>query len=99
MTDSNNTETNTNSNPPAARIRRGRIQAAIWKQPTDKGSFYTFTIERSYKDENENYQSSSSFSLQDALLVAKVANLADTQIRNLMDADYAASQTDAVDES
>lgn len=82
-----------NGTPPVDRVRLGRISAAIWKQTTDDRSFYNFTLERSYKDDQGNYQSASSFSLQDALAVAKIANLADSRIRRLMDEDYAASRS------
>ena len=98
MTQSTETTTR-NSNPPVARIRRGRIQAAIWKQTSETGSFYNFTLERRYKDKDGNYQSASSFSLQDALLVAKVANLADSKIRSLLDQDYAAERTAETEEA
>ncbi|TWT35192.1 hypothetical protein KOR34_00800 [Posidoniimonas corsicana] len=85
----------TTKNAPVDRVRLGRISAAIWKQTAGDGkTFYNFTIERSYKDEAGNYQSAASFSLGDALVVAKLANLVDTRIRKLMDAEYAASRSD-----
>ena len=92
MTDSENTPSRPGNNPPVERIRKGRIQAAIWKRTVDQNTFYSFTLERSYKDSDGNYQSTSSFSLQDALLVSKVADLADTKIRQLQDADYSAAR-------
>ena len=82
-----------NGTPPVDHVRLGRISAAIWKQTSDDRSFYNFTLERSYKDDQGNYQSASSFSLQDALVVAKIASLADSRIRKLLDNDYAASQS------
>ncbi|TWT35223.1 hypothetical protein KOR34_01110 [Posidoniimonas corsicana] len=88
----------TNQNPknaPVDRIRLGRISAAIWKQTAGDGkTFYNFTIERSYKDDTGNYQSAASFSLGDALVVAKLANLVDTRIRRLLDAEYAATRSE-----
>ena len=63
----------------------GRISAAIWKYSNDVGkNFYKFTVDASCRDDAGNYQSSSSDSLTDALLVAKVADLADTRIRELL---------------
>ena len=98
MTNTTTTTSNNSGTPPIARIRRGRLSAAIWQQTTDKGNFYNFTVERSYKTAEGKYQSSNSFALSDALLLAKLANLADTKIRQLLDADYAASQTADSDE-
>ena len=95
MTDSETQSTQADATRPVERIRRGRIQAAIWRQTSDKGTFYNFTLERSYKDNAGQYQSTSSFSLQDALLVAKVADLVDGRIRQLMDADHATARTQA----
>ena len=98
MTSQTNHNSSTTANAPVDRIRRGRIQAAIWKQTTEKGSFYSFTLDRSYKDTDGNYQSTASFSVQDALLVSKVANLADTRIRQLLDRDYEQSRSTELDE-
>ena len=95
MTYSETQPTQSEATRPVDRIRRGRVQAAIWKQTSDKGTFYNFTLQRSYKDNDGNYHSTSSFSLQDALLVAKVADMADGRIRKLMDADYVAANAEA----
>ena len=79
----------TNSKPqPADKIRIGRITAAIWRNTNDEGKhFYSFTIDRSYEDKDGNWKSTDSFGLNDALLLAKLCNLADTRIRKLYDAD------------
>ncbi|RCS42276.1 hypothetical protein DTL42_19235, partial [Bremerella cremea] len=58
----------------------------------DGSPFYKFTIDTSYKDSTGNYQSTSSFGLRDALLVAKIANLADTRIRKLQEVDQSTSR-------
>ncbi len=86
--------TTTNSKP-VDRIRLGRVSAAIWRHLAEDGSpFYKFTIDTSYKDSTGNYQSTSSFGIRDALLVAKIANLADTRIRKLLDSDAAAARAE-----
>ena len=78
---------------PVATIQRGRIRAAIWKNThEDDNVFYSFTLERGYRDKDGKTQSTSSFALNDALLVSKVADQADTRIRELMDADYTAAK-------
>ena len=83
---------------PVDRIRIGRIAAAIWKQTTEDGNqFYNFTIQRTYKDSEGNYQSSPSFALSDALVVAKVADRADTRIRRRLSADAQAALADELE--
>ena len=82
----------TTNTKPVDHIRFGRISAAIWKNAGDQGKvFYSFTIERNYSDKDGNFQSTNSFSLQDALTVAKIADLAHTRIHELLQADKAAA--------
>ena len=69
---------------PAAKIRLYPVTAAIWRNENKKGIFYGFTIERSYKDEKGNFKTTSTFNASDALLLAKVADLVDTKIRELV---------------
>lgn len=85
-----------NSKPqPVDRIRVGRITAAIWRNTAEDGKHhYSFTLDRSYQDSGSNWNSTNSFGLSDALVVAKVANLADTRIRKLYDADRQSEQND-----
>ena len=84
--------TTTNSKP-VDRIRLGRVSAAIWRHLAEDGSpFYKFTIDTSYKDSAGNYQSTNSFGLRDALLVAKIANLVDTRIRKLQEVEQSTSR-------
>ena len=83
---------------PVDRIRIGRITAAIWRQTTEDGKqFYNFTLQRTYKDNDGNYQSSPNFALSDALIVAKVADRADTKIRRLLSVDAQAAQADELE--
>ena len=81
---------------PIDHVRIFPVTAAIWKNTTDDGqNFYSFTLERSYKKDDGNYDSTSSFNSSDALLVAKVADIVDTRIRKLRDADRQAERTAA----
>ena len=60
-------KTKTNSTPktqPAHQIRSRSIKAALWKNETDKGTFYNITLERLYKD-GEVWKSASSFGIGD----------------------------------
>ena len=67
---------------PAATLRYGSISAAIWQNQGDKGSFYSVTFQRSYK-EGESFKNVQSFGREDLLLVAKLADLAHTKIHEL----------------
>jgi len=85
--------TNSKSKP-VDRVIIYPVTAAIWKNMNDDGqAFYSFTLERSYKTADGKYDSTHSFSGSDALLLAKVADIVDTRIRTLRDADYRADQT------
>lgn len=86
----------TNSKPtPIDRIRVGYVTAAIWRNTSDDGKHhYSFSLDRSYKAQDGKWNSTSSFGLGDALVAAKVCNLADTRIRKLYDADHAESNAE-----
>ena len=64
---------------PQAKFKMGRIQAAVWKNDTEKGSYFTVTINRRYRT-GDGWKSSTAFSRNDLPLVAKVADLAHTWI-------------------
>ena len=68
---------------PAAKINLYPVSAAIWRKETDKSVLYSVTFEKSYKDSSGKWQSSSSFSESELLLVAKAANLAHDEIQEL----------------
>jgi hypothetical protein len=69
---------------PAARISLHPVSAAIWRNQNQKGdAFYSVTFERSYKDDDGKWQSSSSFSVSELLLLSKVADQAHSKIYEL----------------
>ncbi len=70
------------NNRPAGKINLYPVSAAIWRKETDKGVFYSVTFEKTYKDSSGKWQSTSSFSESDLLLVAKAANLAHDEIQD-----------------
>ena len=81
---------------PIDRVQFYPITAAIWKNETNDGkSYYSFTLERSYKKDDGTYESTGSFGLNDALLIAKVADIVDSRIRRLYDADRQAEKAAA----
>ena len=81
-----NKSTTEQENKPAARnqpvhhIRMGRIGAAIWQHESENGTWHNVTLSRSYKDANDEWKSSDSFSGDDLLVVAKVADQAHSWI-------------------
>jgi len=73
-----------NSKKPAAKLSLFPVSAAIWRNENQKGDvFYSVTFERSFKNDNGKWQSSGTFNAGDLLVLAKVADLADTEIRRL----------------
>jgi hypothetical protein len=67
-------------NQPVHHIRMSRIEAAIWQNQSENGTWYNVTLSRSYKDGNDEWKSADSFSADDLLLVAKVADEAHSWI-------------------
>ena len=59
---------------PVHEIRLGRIRAAIWENDTRNGPLHNVTFSRIYRDEEGNWQDSTSFGRDDLLVVGKVAD-------------------------
>jgi hypothetical protein len=68
------------SNKPVHEVRFGRIKAAIWENETQNGTRHNVTLQRIYKDDGGNWQSSESFGRDDLPLVAKVVDQAHSWI-------------------
>jgi hypothetical protein len=64
---------------PAHKIRYRALSVAIWKNDSDKGSFYTVTPCRSYK-QGDQWRESDSFSEEDLLPLAKLIDRAHSWI-------------------
>lgn len=79
---------------PITTLKDHYIKAAIWKNESEKGAFYSATIERTYKDGDE-YKTSHSFSGRDVLAAGQLLLRAYEQILEQEQADYAASQPTA----
>ena len=67
-------------NQPVHRIRISRIHGAIWQNSGDNDPWYNVKLSRSYKDANDDWKSTDSFSVDDLLVLAKVANEAHSWI-------------------
>lgn len=51
--------------PPIHKIKVGLIEVAIWEQEGDKGKFPTFSFQRSYTDNDNNWKQTNSLRKQD----------------------------------
>jgi len=72
--------TTTTRNQPVHRIRIFRVEATIWQHQSENGTWYNVTLSRRYKDANDEWKSTDSFSADDLLVVAKVADAAHSWI-------------------
>ncbi|MCC6971623.1 MAG: hypothetical protein IT434_15535 [Phycisphaerales bacterium] len=78
----------TDSPKPIRHVRRGMIQAAVWRNlSAENGVYFTVTFERLYRNDQQKWQHTQGFSRDDLLLLAKVANLAQDAIFELQEAE------------
>lgn len=61
-------------------VRLRNIRAAIWQNDTEFGIRHNVTVNRLYKDDEQQWRTSDSFGRDDLLLLAKVLDLAHTWI-------------------
>lgn len=85
----------TQKNTPIKTIADGRLKAAIWRNESEKGPFYSVTFTRSYRDADGNWHDTDSFSGTDIVLVSRLASLAYGAISDLRTANRAADQSNA----
>ena len=76
----------TQTNKPIDTLRDGSLKATIWKNPSEKGSFYSVDISRTYK-QDEVFKDSHSFSGTELLRIARLANIAYDEIAILRSTD------------
>ena len=77
---------------PAATVRIGALEAAIWRRQGKNGPWYNFTVSRSYKDKDGQWNNADSFGKDDALLLAKLADRAHDRILELEATDRKAAR-------
>ena len=51
--------------PPVYKTKVGRVQAAVWTQDTDRGTLYSATFKRSYKNEKDEFRDAFNFTVDD----------------------------------
>jgi hypothetical protein len=78
---------------PATKVRLHPVVASIFRNDTPKGIAYAVTFERTYIDAAGKWQSSTNFNTSELLLVAKVADLAHSEIYKLRVADRNGDQS------
>ena len=75
------------ANPkPISEVRIGRVKAAIWPNGTEGRTRHNVTFSRLYKDGDE-WKNTQSFSRNDLLVLAKVADQAHSRIFELQQAE------------
>ena len=75
------------ANPkPISEVRIGRVKATIWPNGTDGRTRHNVTFSRLYKNGDE-WKNTQSFSRNDLLLLAKVADQAHSRIFELQQAE------------
>lgn len=80
-----------NSTPASKINAHWPITATIWRNENNEGkAWYSVAIERRYKDSAGNFKTTNTFSGEELLVVAKVADLAHTDVARLKAVDRAA---------
>lgn len=83
--------TQTPTNQPAMKLRDGTLSATIWRNPTEKGYRYSVNLSRVYEDEHGNLRDSDSFSGNELLRIARLAQIAYGEILTLREQDKQAA--------
>jgi hypothetical protein len=83
------------SNTPAHKIRRGVLQVTIWRNTSDKGTWYSVIPSRGYKVGDDAWKETDSLNQDDLLPMAKLLDLADTWIGHQQLADSKARKEQA----
>ncbi len=69
-------------NKPVHTIMHGHVRASIWKnESANPGVWYSFTVERVYKDKEDKWQYAKNFNSDDAVHLSKTSDLVDDWIR------------------
>ena len=76
---------------PAHKIRNGVLQVTIWRNASDKGTFYSVVPTRGYK-QGDDWKETDSLGFDDLLPMAKLFDLAHSWIMNQQAADQKAKK-------
>lgn len=84
MTDSNQPQ----NEKPVQTVRDGKLKIAIWRRQGSNGMFYSISAPtRSYQDQNNEWQETTSLSGAEILMAAKLLEEAYSCIKQLRQAD------------
>ncbi len=72
---------------PAHKIRIGVLQVTIWRNTSDKGTWYSVVPTRSYKQGDDTWKETDSLNSDDLLPMAKLLDLAHTWVMHQQQAD------------
>ena len=75
------------SNKPTKTLRDGAISATIWKNEGEKGIYYSVDLSRSYKNGNDEWKETNSYSGADLLKVSHLAARAYDEIAGFVEKD------------
>ena len=74
--------------------RQGALEAAIWKNQGQNGTFHTITLKRSYKDERDGqWKSTNNLRAQDLADLQKLATWAGARLEKLQEKDREGEKT------
>jgi hypothetical protein len=80
---------------PAHKIRIGALQATIWRNQSEKGTWYSVIPARGYKQGDETWKETDSLNFDDLLTMSKLLDLAHTWIMHQQQADAKARKEQA----
>jgi hypothetical protein len=80
---------------PAHKIRIGVLQVTIWRNQSEKGTWYSVIPARSYKQGDETWKETDSLNADDLLPMAKLLDQAHTWIMHQQQADAKARRESA----
>ena len=83
------------SNTPAQKLQDGALRVTIWRNTSDKGTFYTATPSRGYKSGDDAWKETDSLNNDDILAMAELLREAYAWIRNQRRADAKARKQQA----
>ena len=72
---------------PAHKIRIGALQATIWRNTSEKGTWYSVIPARGYKQGDDTWKETDSLNFDDLLSMAKLLDLTHTWIMHQQQAD------------
>lgn len=61
----NERKMNKMTNPPIKKFKVGSVEVALWENESTKGKFLSSTLNRSFKDQNGEWKTTSSFRVND----------------------------------